>query len=179
MHQTRLCFAVASLLLIHAPLRAGDFDQALSALARTFPEVRNVGVFYDQYGTLMNQLEFETSAYQQFGLSIKLCPLDPKQRITSESVRSICNRNGIQAILLMEGDPLIRPASPAGRALLSQASRMPVVGIHEAWIKAGAWFVVGPTTGGLRTNPSRLNAKVQEQLKALEAEMRPSSTKAQ
>lgn len=120
--------------LLTSPLQAGDYDQALSVLSKAFPKVRSVGVFYDGYGTVLNLLEFETSAYKEFGLSIKLVPLDPKERVTVESLRALCVRNGIHAILLLDGDPLVQPSSPAGRAVFGQVGRIPVAAIREEWL---------------------------------------------
>ena len=147
------------------PARAGDYDQAMLIISKVFPEIRKVGVFYDGSGTLLNLLEFESSAFKEFGLGINLVPLDPKQRTTHESIRTLCTRNRIQAILLLDGDPLVKPGSPVAQALLAQGGHIPVVGIQTEWLKHGAWFVVGPQTKGLQINPKGRDAKTLEALR--------------
>ncbi|MBI3131486.1 MAG: hypothetical protein HYZ13_09185 [Acidobacteria bacterium] len=161
---------VLACLALAPTLRAGDYDQALSVLSKAFPEIRSVAVFYDGSSTLLNFLEFETSAYKEFRLGIKLFPLEAKDRLTPEKLRLLCTQHRVQAILLLDGDPLVRPSSPFGRLIASQGSRIPVAAVREEWLKEGAWFAIGPSTGGLKVRPKLPNRKVQDTLKELEAE---------
>ena len=144
---------------------AGDYDQALFVLSQAFPDVKSVGVFYDDKGTVFNLLEFEGSAFKEFGLGIKLVPLDAKQRLTHESIRKLCNQHRLQAVLLLEGDSLVKPGSTAGRAIVNGAGHLPVAGIELAWLADGSWFVVGPATKGLQIGPKVRDAKVKEALR--------------
>jgi len=144
---------------------AGDYDQVLATLARAFPEAKNVGVFYDQMGTLLNQMEFEGSSFKELGINIRLLPLDGTQRLTPDSIRRLCNQHRLQAIILMEGDTLIKPGSVAGRAVVGGAAQIPTAGIQVAWLQDGAWFVVGPQTKGLQIGPKLKDAKVKEALR--------------
>lgn len=155
----------ACICLSGAPARAGDYDQALTVISRAFPEVRSVGVFYEQSDVLVNLLEFESSAFKEFGLGIKLIPLDPKKRITAIDIRTLCIRNEIQAILLLDGDPVVKPGSLAGNAIVAQGSRIPIVGIIPDWLHSGAWFVVGPKTKGLQIDPKGRDPQTLEALK--------------
>lgn len=153
--------AIASGPLAHA----GDYDQALFALSRAFPEAKIVGVFYDQNATLLNTLEFEGSAFKQYGLSIKLMPIDGSKKIQPEAIRKLCIQTGVQAVLFMEDDPLIKPASPAAAAIMQGAGRVPLAAIHPSWLDKGAWFAVGPQTKGLQIAPKAGKPETREALR--------------
>jgi hypothetical protein len=165
-HRLRSVLLAGWVALASSPLAfAGDYDQVLATLARAFPEAKNVGVFYDQMGTLLNQMEFEGSSFKELGINIRLLPLDGTQRLTSDSVRRLCNQHRLQAVILMEGDSLIKPGSVAGRAVVGGASHLPTAGIQYSWLADGAWFVVGPGTKGVQIGPRVKDAKVKEALR--------------
>ena len=155
-------------------VRAGDYDQALFVISLAFPELKNIGVFYDQKGALLNLLEFETSASKRFGVNIMLVPLDSKKLITPNTIRRTCSQFHIQGVLFIEDDMLVRPKSLAGNTVVSGAGNIPVVGINAHWLESGAWFVIGPGTNGLQISPKVKDPKIREALteaaRALSAE---------
>lgn len=165
-------FLIWGLLAGSSHLHGGDYDKALSVFSRAIPHVKIVAVFYDANSTLLSQLEFETSAYQEFGINIKLVPLESKDRISIESLRTLCIRNRVQGILLLDGDPIVTPKSPIGKAVAAQARRIPVAAINGEWLSEGVWFVIGPTTKGLQIGPKIPDAKAKAALESLIAEFK-------
>ncbi|WLT32589.1 hypothetical protein [Geothrix sp. PMB-07] len=162
----RTSFAAALVAFSSGPLaQAGDYDQALFVLSKAFPEARTIGVFYDQSATLLNRLEFEGSASKDYGLDIKLIPIDGSKKVQPESVRKLCVQAGIQAVLFMEDDPLIKPGSPTAIAIVQGAGRAPLAAIHTSWLDKGAWFAVGPQTKGLQISPNAGKPETREALR--------------
>jgi ABC-type uncharacterized transport system substrate-binding protein len=157
-----MCLVVAS----SQAAFAGDYDQALYVLSKAFPKASNVGVFYDSQGTLLNLLEFEGSAFKQFGVSIKLVPINKARYLTAERIRSICTENRIQALLLLEDDTLFTPGSPAGIMLVHGAGSLPVAAANADWLREGAWFAIGPNTKGLQLGKRVKDEKVRAALQA-------------
>lgn len=140
---------IAPLLLLGSlalPLAAGEFDQLVTALRKTWPERTSWATVCDA-AAAKGKLEALTSAA---GTGARITVIDVKSPQDMGKALSALLSQQTQVLLLIPGDRIAGDGQTAATFLIQRMAtqKVPTVATTEAGAKQGAVFATGPGTGG-------------------------------
>lgn len=141
--RTGLLFLAISLSL---SLSAGEFDQLVGALRKTWPERTSWAAVCDA-AAAKAKLEALTQAA---GPGARITVIDVKNPQDMGKALSSLQSQQTQVLLLIPGDRIAGDGQTGATFLIQRMAtqKVPTVATTEAGAKQGAVFAVGPGTGG-------------------------------
>lgn len=128
------------------PLAAGEFDQLVGALRKTWPERTSWAAVCDS-AAAKGKLEALTAAA---GPSARITVIDVKSPQDMGKALSALLAQQTQVLLLIPGDRIAGDGQTGATFLIQRMAtqKIPTVATTEAGAKQGAVFAMGPGTGG-------------------------------
>lgn len=128
------------------PLAAGEFDQLVTALRKTWPERTSWAAVCDA-AAAKGKLEALTAAA---GTGARITVIDVKSPQDMGKALSALLSQQTQVLLLIPGDRIAGDGQTAATFLIQRMAtqKVPTVATTEAGAKQGAVFAAGPGTGG-------------------------------
>jgi len=146
----RLCtiiLALATTILINAPVFAGDYDQVLSAVQRLWPDKTTAAAICSVDWTQQALLDL-TDAAKSRGISLMILNVKT-QKDVDNTLNNLLSRRP-QFMILIEGDPMVGIKSRSTDLIIGRAAarRIPTVALTEEGLSRGAVMAAGEATKG-------------------------------
>lgn len=131
--------------LAAAALAAGDYDAAIGAMKKAWPQVDTVAVVCDAASSRGN---LSTLTGAAGGLKVMVVDVKGPQDM-GKAIATLSGRKP-GAVILLAGDKVAGDGSSAAAFLIQRmaAMKVPAVATTEAGVKQGAVLGIGPGTGG-------------------------------
>lgn len=142
---------MAVLALATLPLNAGDYDQLMSAVRKSWPERSQVAVVCD---ATSSKAAIAALAGAASGMKISVLDVKGPQDI-GKSMTALAGKKP-DLVVLIAGDRVAGDGQPGATFLIQRLASMkvPVVATTEAAVKQGAVLGAGPGTGSkVLSNP--------------------------